>query len=95
LLDIAKKEKYYDLSKDEFEKLKLKLGHNLDQDMEHFRSEISELLTDEIVSRYYYQKGAIKSALRDDSDVKKALDLLGKPEGYAAIFDKGRIIKAN
>jgi len=95
LLEVAKHEKYYDISKDEFEKLKLKLGHNLDQDMEHFKKEISELLADEIVSRYYYQKGAIKAGLRDDSDVNKALDILHKPDGYAAIFDSGRIIKAN
>ncbi len=95
LLEVAKREKYYDISKDEFDKLKSKLGHNLDQDMEHFKKEISELMADEIVSRYYYQKGAIKAALRDDSDVKKAIDILHKPEGYAAIFDSGRIIKAN
>lgn len=95
LLEVAQKEKYYDISKEEFEKLKQKLGHNIDQDLEHFKTEISELLTDEIVSRYYYQKGAIKSALRDDSDVKKAIDLLSKPDSYASIFDRGRIIKAN
>lgn len=95
LLEVAQKEKYYDISKEEFEKLKQKLGHNIDQDLEHFKTEISELLTDEIVSRYYYQKGAIKSALRDDSDVKKAIDLWSKPDSYASIFDRGRIIKAN
>lgn len=95
LSDIAKKEKYYDLSKDEFEALKVKVGHNIDQDLEHFKKEISELLADEIVSRYYYQKGAIKAALRDDQDVDKALEILHKPEGYAAIFDAGRIIKSN
>ena len=95
LSDIAKKEKYYDLSKDEFEALKGKVGHNIDQDFDHFKKEISELLGDEIVSRYYYQKGAIKAALKDDQDVDKALEILHKPEGYAAIFDKGRIIKSN
>jgi carboxyl-terminal processing protease len=95
LIDVAKREKYYDISTDEFEKLKQKLGHNLDQDLDHFKTEISELLTDEIVSRYYYQKGAIKASLRDDADISKALDVLSKPGGYAAIFDKGRVIKAN
>jgi len=95
LLEVAKHEKYYDISKDEFDKLKQKLGHNLDQDMEHFKKEISELMVDEIVSRYYYQKGAIKASLRDDSDIKKALEVLNKPDGYAAIFNSGRIIKAN
>lgn len=95
LLDVAKKEKYYDVSKAEFDKLKDLLGHNLDQDLDHFRDEISNLLADEIISRYYYQKGAIKAALQDDSDVKEALSILHKPDGYAAIFDPGRIIKVN
>jgi carboxyl-terminal processing protease len=95
LLEVAKREKYYDISKDEFSKLKQKIGHNLDQDMEHFKKEISELMSDEIVSRYYYQKGAIKASLRDDSDIEKALEVLHKPDGYAAIFNSGRIIKAN
>ena len=95
LIEVAKREKYYDISNDEFEKLKQKLGHNLDQDLDHFKTEISELLADEIVSRYYYQKGAIKASLRDDADISKALDMLSKPADYAAIFDKGRIIKAN
>ena len=95
LLEVAKREKYYDLSKDEFDKLKSKLGHNLDQDLEHFKKEVSELLTDEIVSRYYYQKGAIKAALKEDMDIKKAVEILHKPDGYASIFDAGRVIKAN
>lgn len=95
LLDVAKKEKYYDISKDEFDKLKTLLGHNLAQDMEHFKDEISSLLADEIVSRYYYQKGAIKVSLRDDADIDKALETLHNPNAYAAIFDAGRIIKVN
>jgi len=95
LIEVAKREKYYDISTSEFEKLKQKLGHNLDQDMEHFKTEISELLAGEIVSRYYYQKGAIKASLRDDSTIRQALDVLSKPDGYASLFDKGRIIRAN
>ena len=95
LIDVAKKEKYYDISKVESDALKAKIGHNIDQDFEHFKKEISEMMTDEIVSRYYYQKGAIKSALKDDQDIDKALEILHKPDGYAAIFSPGRVIKAN
>ncbi|HLN74574.1 MAG: S41 family peptidase [Methylococcaceae bacterium] len=94
LVDIAKKEKYYDISKTDFEDLKTKLGHDVDKDLYHFKDEISELLTDEIISRYYYQKGAIKAALKDDEDVKKAVEILHTPDGYASIFDAGRVIKA-
>lgn len=95
LLEIAKHEKYYDISKSEFDALKTNLGHNIDQDLEHFKKEISEMLADEIISRYFYQKGAIKAALKDDRDIDKALEILHKPDGYAAIFDAGRIIKSN
>ena len=94
LLEIAKKEKYYDVSKDEFEALKVRLGHDIDKDLANFKEEVSELLTDEIISRYYYQKGAIKAALQDDDDIEKALEILHKPDGYASIFDAGRVIKA-
>lgn len=95
LIEVAKREKYYDISKNETDALKAKIEHNIDQDLEHFKKEISELMTDEIVSRYYYQKGAIKAALKDDQDVDKALEILHKPDGYAAIFAAGRVIKAN
>ncbi len=95
LLEVAKKEKYYERSKDEFEKLKIMLGHSLDQDLEHFKDEISEQLANEIITRYHYQKGAIKAALRDDPEVKKAIEVLHKPEGFASIFESGRIIKSN
>jgi len=95
LVDVAKKEKYYDLSNKEFETLKAKLGHDIDKDLVHFKDEISELLTDEIITRYYYQKGAIKAALKQDDDVEKALEILHTPQGYASIFDAGRVIKSN
>ena len=95
LIDVAKKEKYYDLSEKEFLTLKAKLGHDIDKDLEHFKEEISTLLTDEIISRYYYQKGAIKATLKQDDDIEKALEILHTPQGYASIFDAGRVIKSN
>lgn len=95
LLNVAKREKYYDISQDEFEKLKVKLGHNIDLELKNFKDEISDLLTDEIVVRYYYQKGAIKSSLRVDKDVLKAINILGKPDSYAAVFKPSVTVNAN
>lgn len=95
LLEVAKKEKYYDVSKEEFDALKIRLAHDIDKDLVNFKDEVSEILTDEIISRYYYQKGAIKAALKDDEDVEKALEILHTPDGYASIFGAGRVIKAN
>lgn len=95
LLETAKEEKYYDVAEDEFENLKLKIGHELDKDMESFKTEIKEMLTDEIVTRYYYQKGAIKSAIKEDKGIEKAKATLKNPQAFSSVFTKGKIISFN
>nr|MBD3620602.1 S41 family peptidase [Sunxiuqinia sp.] len=95
LMETAKEEKYFDVAEVEFEQLKMKIGHELDQDFESFKDELKEMLTDEIVTRYYYQKGAIKSAIQDDKGIEKAKETLKDPNAFSSIFTKGRIISSN
>lgn len=95
LMKIAKQEKYYGLAEDEFEALKVKLEPDLDKDLKGFRDEISDLLEDEIVTRYYYQKGAIRAAIHDDEGVEKTIDALHSETAYAAYFQPGLIISMN
>lgn len=95
LVETAKKEKYYDLAKEEFEALKAKLETNLDKDLREFREEISELLEDEIVTRFYYQRGAIRSAIHDDKGIKKALETLNAESAYSELLKPGRVITAS
>jgi carboxyl-terminal processing protease len=56
------------------------------QDLTRYKKEISELLTMEIVSRYYHQKGRIEASLNIDQDMKKAADLLKDAKTYSAIL---------
>ncbi len=95
LIKEAKREKYYGLAKTEFEALKVKLEPNLEKDLKQFKNEISELLKDEIVSRYYYQKGAIRSAINDDKGIKKAIEELNSENKYEAYFKPGSVISKN
>lgn len=95
LIKSAKRDKYYGLAKAEFEALEAKLAPNLDKDLKEFRDEISELLEDEIVSRYYYQKGAIRAAINDDKGIKKAIEELNSATAYATYFVPGTIISMN
>ncbi|WP_201301047.1 S41 family peptidase [Sunxiuqinia indica] len=95
LLETAKSEKYYDVAEEQFEALKVKIGHELNKDLESFKEEIKEMLTDEIVTRYYYQKGAIKSALKDDKGLEKAKETLKNPQAFSTVFTKGKIISMN
>ena len=83
------------MAEEEFEALKTKLEPNLDKDLAQFQEEISELLLDEIVSRYYYQKGAIRAAIDDDKGIKKAIEELNSSTAYASYFEPGKVISAN
>lgn len=86
LISIARREKYYDLHAEAFSSLETNLAINLDTDLALFRSEISELLEDEIVERYYYQEGSIENAVKKDSTVLKAIELLNDREKYSGIL---------
>jgi len=87
LISIAKKEKYYALSKDEFLALEEKLAHNNMKNLETFRPEIQQFLEEEIVGRYYYHAGRIQSQIRNDEALKEALTLLKNPVHVQGILE--------
>jgi carboxyl-terminal processing protease len=83
----AKKEKYYDIHKDLFNDLEKDIAHSLDQDLIMFRSEISDLLEDEIMSRYFYESGAIRYTIKKDEQILKARDILNNKDEYSSILN--------
>jgi len=87
LIDIAKKEKYYEQSKEAFSELTAKLAHDKDKDLQTFKKEIVELLSEEIVNRYYYQKGKMEVILKTDPIIEKAVSVLNDTKKYNAILD--------
>lgn len=86
LISNAKREKYYDIHKDLFSELQKELMHTLDNDLETFRSEIAELLADEIIGRYFYEEGSIKFSLGTDEQVKRAVEILKRGDEYNSIL---------
>ena len=86
LITNAKKEKYYDIHKELFNDLEKDVAHNLDQDLKMFKNEITDLLEDEIVSRYFYENGAIAYTIKNDEQVLKARDILNNKEEYYSIL---------
>lgn len=95
LVKTAKEEKYFDVASEEFKLLESKLKPDLDKDLKLFRKEISELLEDEIVSRYYYQKGAIRAAIDEDQSIRKAVEALKTTDVYSVYFRPGTVISRN
>lgn len=83
----AESEKYYDELKSEFDLLESKMIHNKQADLEKFRPEIERILKNEIVARYYNQKGRVEAAIIDDQEVKTARELLKDSKKYNGILD--------
>ncbi|MDD6867438.1 MAG: S41 family peptidase [Prevotella sp.] len=85
---MAQFEGYYDDSKTEFEALKKKLTHNLAKELDwpYNKEKIKQMVALDIMSMYYYQKGAIEHSLRYDPQYKEAVRLLNNPEEYEGIL---------
>jgi|TARA_B110000914_G_scaffold89564_1_gene78736 carboxyl-terminal processing protease len=84
----SEKESYYDLIKEEYDLLFSEFELNKKNDLNRNKETIKEILSGEIVSRYSFQEGRIKSSLNFDPDVKKALEILSDPSLYKEILTK-------
>ena len=86
LISNAKKEKYYETNKDLFASLEKDLAHDLDEDLGRFRQEITDLIEDEIITRYFYEGGAISKSVLKDEQVLKAVEILNDRQKYNSIL---------
>ncbi len=82
----AKKEKYFETHQDLFSRMEQELSHSLDKDLSLFRDEITALLEDEIMSRYFYEEGALAWAIKKDTQVTRALEVVKNKDQYGSIL---------
>ena len=76
LEELAKIEGYLPEANSELKALREKLKPNLSRDLLRFKKEITNYLNNEIVTRYYYERGSIRQSLPEDKVVKEAIKLL-------------------
>ncbi len=86
LKETASDEKYFTAAEKEFEALQAKMMHHKTEDLINFKSEIKELIENEIVSRYYFQKGKIEASLAHDEEVRKAIAVINDPTLYSSVL---------
>ena len=82
----VKEEKHYDDVKAELEAIRKKVTVNKANDLQRFKPEIKELLEQEIVSRYYFEKGRTEAGFDDDPNIIQAVAVLNDPNRYAALL---------
>ena len=89
LTELSKKvreEKHYDDVKLELEGVRKKITMNKANDLQRFKPEIKELLEQEIVSRYFFEKGRTEAGFDDDPNIIAAVAVLNDPNRYAALL---------
>jgi carboxyl-terminal processing protease len=84
----AEEEGFFEDSKAEYEALLSKVVPSKERDLEKFKEEILPLLENEIISRYYYQKGRAVDSFKSDDVLKKALEILHNSSQYNTILKK-------
>ncbi len=89
MYEVAKYEGLEADAKAELEALKAKLFPDLDTKLAEHKKDVMMLLEAEIIKRYYYQKGVIAYSLKDDRDIKTAVDLLNNKEKFNTLLHKG------
>lgn len=83
---VVEKERYDDMVGKEIAALEEKLAHDKKKDLEVFKPEIKRLIEEEIAVRYYYQEGRVRSILKDDSQLDKAVEYLLAPDKYRKVL---------
>lgn len=86
VLETAKEEGYDETMTSEYEALMKKVKASKEKDLELFKDQIIDLLENEIISRYYYQNGRILHSFKDDSSLKKAIEILNDEAQYKKIL---------
>ena len=68
-----------DETRAEFDRLEKLLKHDLDKDLDLHRSDLEKILAKEIIKGYYYQRGQMIYALKQDKMTQAASDIFNKP----------------
>ena len=66
--------------------LETQIKHDKSKDLMKYKPEIKKLLEQEIVSRYTFEKGRIANSLKDDTEVKKAIEILSDSVVYKSML---------
>jgi carboxyl-terminal processing protease len=87
LQDLAKRERYYPDLKPQLEHLKNVIAENRKKELQLYKDQIKMILEQELMLRYFNERGSVETSFKYDNDLKKALDLLANTEQYRKVLN--------
>ncbi|MEP2671636.1 MAG: S41 family peptidase [Cyclobacteriaceae bacterium] len=86
LKEQAKRERYYEELSPQIEQIAELLKESRKNDLYTFKDQIKMLLEQDIVSRYYLEKGITEVEFKNDADIEKSVAVLNKVDEYKKIL---------
>lgn len=86
LTEEAQHEKYYAELKPQLDQIKAKIEENKKTELALYKDQIKKLLEEDIIARYYLEKGSVESGFKYDHELKKASEVLLNHAQYAKIL---------
>ncbi|SHI68410.1 carboxyl-terminal processing protease [Mesonia phycicola] len=87
-LKIAQKEGFSDDINTQYQQLLNSINKAKEKDLEDKKPEIVNLLTDEIIKRYFYQEGLYNFYIEENPEILKAVEILNNSKEYNRILGK-------
>lgn len=82
----AEQEKYYTELKPQLDQVKAKIEENKKNELTLYKDQIKKLLEEDIIARYYLEKGSVEAGFKYDHELKKATEVLQNRTQYAKIL---------
>jgi carboxyl-terminal processing protease len=83
----AKKEKYFGDLRSQIDQINTRVADSKKNELMLYKDQIKMLLEQEIVSRYYLEKGSIEAGFKYDKDIKKALEVMHNQSQYKKLLN--------
>jgi carboxyl-terminal processing protease len=74
------------LSQADVKALEKKVNAAKKKDLNDHKEAVTDLIEKEIASRFFYEKGRVQVGLRNDAEIKKAVELFGDKAKYEKIL---------
>ena len=82
----AEREKYEQAISGSLTQLDSRIKQEKQKDLYRHKDELKRLLKQEIIGRYYFQKGRVEAGLKTDPNVQKSLALFADKAEYTKIL---------
>ena len=79
--------KYLDVISSDIDGLEKKIKASQENSVSKYKDQIVNLIEKEISSRYYFQTGKIKMGLKNDEEIKEAINIINDNVAYAKVLN--------